>query len=76
MSFEETTTEDHERRIGRCRADSCRARIIWLKTDTGKRMPVDADSVEPADETYDPAKHVSHFKTCAAPNRFSGSNKQ
>lgn len=76
MSFDETTTEAHERRIGRCRADSCRKPIIWLKTASGKNMPVDADTVEPGDELYDPARHVSHFKTCSAPNRFSGSNKR
>lgn len=29
MSFEEDTTEAHERRITRCK--SCRAQIIWFK---------------------------------------------
>lgn len=62
MSFEADTTEEHERRITRCR--SCRARIIWLTTEAGKNMPVDADSVEPEDEQFDSDKHVSHFATC------------
>lgn len=45
MSFDDDdTTEAHERRITRCR--SCRARIIFLRTSTGKSIPVDADTVE------------------------------
>jgi len=62
MSFDDDTTEAHERRITRCR--SCRARIIWLKTTAGKNMPVDADTVEPDDEEFDHERHVSHFATC------------
>ena len=62
MSFEETTTEEHERRIVRCR--SCNAQIIWFKTNTGKNMPLDADTVEPTDDELDLSRHVSHFATC------------
>lgn len=63
MSFDEVdTTEAHELRVTRCR--SCRARIIWLKTGAGKNMPVDADSVEAADELFLPERHVTHFRTC------------
>jgi hypothetical protein len=63
MSFDDVdTTEAHERRIVRC--SSCRARIIWLKTDAGKNMPTDADTVEPEDDLFDPARHKSHFATC------------
>ena len=61
MSFNDTT-EAHERRITRC--NSCRARIIWLKTDAGKNMPTDADSVEPEDQTFEPGRHISHFSSC------------
>lgn len=68
MSFEEDTTEKHERRITRCR--SCNARIIWLKTAAGKNMPVDADSVEPTHEEFDAKTgHVSHFSTCPNANK-------
>jgi hypothetical protein len=64
VSFEEDTTEEHERRITRCR--SCRARIVWLKTVAGNNMmPVDADTVEAHDEVYEHGRHVSHFSTCA-----------
>jgi hypothetical protein len=62
LSFEETTTEEHERRITRCR--SCRAKIIWFKTEGGRNMPVDADTVEPDDDEWDPPRHISHFATC------------
>jgi hypothetical protein len=75
VTFDDTTTEEHERRIVRCREQSCRARIVWLKTAAGKNMPVDADTVEPEDVEYSPDRHVSHFKTCKAPNRFSGKNR-
>lgn len=56
------TTEQHERRITRCR--SCNKQIVFLKTRNGKNMPVDADSVEPEDDELDLSRHVSHFRTC------------
>jgi hypothetical protein len=67
VSFEEETTEAHERRIVRC--SSCRARIVWLKTEAGKNMPVDADTVEPEDELFDSSRHKSHFATCPNANQ-------
>lgn len=71
MSFDDdATTEQHERRIVRCREPSCRARIIWFETSSGKKMPVDADTVEPDDEELDLERHVSHFATCTASDRF------
>lgn len=67
MSFEpeehdEATLEAHERRITRCR--TCHAKIIWFKTQAGKNMPVDSDTVEPDDEELDVSRHTSHFATC------------
>ena len=62
MTFDVDTTEEHERRITRCK--SCRARIVWLKTVAAKNIPVDADTVEPGDEVYEHGRHVSHFSTC------------
>ncbi|MGH9549010.1 MAG: hypothetical protein ACRD3W_06535 [Terriglobales bacterium] len=47
---------------GNCR--SCDERIIWMKTSTGKNMPVDAETVEVGDEEFDPKRHTSHFATC------------
>jgi len=77
MTFDDDTTEAHEKRIVRCREDACRARIIFLENpETGKKVPVDADTVEADDTEYDGARHTSHFKTCKAPNRFSKGNKR
>jgi len=67
MSFEDDeidqeTLERHERRITRC--SSCRARIVFRTTAAGKRMPVEADCVEPTDEAFDAQRHESHFARC------------
>lgn len=67
MSFEdladdERKLEKHERRIVRCR--TCQARIIFLETNKGNRMPVDAYTVEADDELFDPSRHTSHFAVC------------
>lgn len=50
---------------GRCR--SCDERIIWLVTNTGKNMPVDADSI---DEQFDAKRHTSHFANCPDADKF------
>ena len=73
MSFEDLndTNEAHERRIVRCR--SCNARIIFLETSSGKKMPIDADTVEAEDEVYEHGRHVSHFSTCPDADKFRSS---
>jgi hypothetical protein len=68
MTFNEDTTEKHERRITRCRA--CNQRIIFLETSSGKKMPVDADTVEPDDDEFDGSRHTTHFSTCTKPDYF------
>lgn len=70
MTFDDDdyTNEAHERRITRCRA--CRERIVFLTTTTGKKMPVNADTVEPDDDTFQPDRHESHFATCAEAEQF------
>lgn len=63
--YEDEGREDdaHDRRVQRCR--SCNARIIWLKTKSGKNMPTDADTVSVGDTEFDPdSAHISHFATC------------
>lgn len=71
MSFEDLndTTESHERRIVRCKAKGCNAKI-FLETGSGKQMPCDADTVEPADQVFDSSKHTSHFSQCVAADKF------
>jgi len=70
MSFDPDTetNEAHERRITRCK--SCRARIIWLVTDSGKKIPADADTVEAEDEVFEWGRHVAHFKSCPQANEW------
>jgi hypothetical protein len=71
MSFDDDdTTEAHERRQIRCKAFGCNRRIIFLPTESGSKMPVDADSVLPADEEFDPARHISHFASCPGANKY------
>jgi hypothetical protein len=65
---DETTIENHERRIERCKG--CHAKIIWFRTERLKMMPVDADTVEPDDTELDLSRHVSHFATCTKAKEF------
>ena len=64
MTFDDdyATNAAHEYRIKRCR--SCRRQIIWFKTEAGRNMPVDADTVDPDDTELDLKKHTSHFASC------------
>jgi hypothetical protein len=48
----------------------CGVQIVFLKTATGKTMPVDADSVEVGDEQFEHGRHVSHFSTCKQADTF------
>lgn len=45
---------------------SCGAAIVWFRTKSGKRMPVDATSTLPTDAEHqlDLKRHISHFATC------------
>lgn len=53
----------HLNRITKCR--TCQARIIFLPTAAGKSMPVNAVTVEPEHQQFDPElDHESHFVTC------------
>lgn len=71
VNDEDRTELNHELRITRCRY--CHAQIIWFKTEDGKNVPIDADTVEPEDDTdegLDLERHVSHFSTCPQSNQF------
>jgi hypothetical protein len=43
---------------------SCKARIVWFKTKTGKNMPVDEGSTQPTDVDLDLKRHKPHWATC------------
>ena len=50
---------------------SCGAEIVFLKTQRGSHIPVDAETVTEGDELFDPkGSHASHFATCDDPGRF------
>lgn len=52
-------------RQANCR--SCCARIAWLVTKLGKKMPVNYDSIAATDNAgtiYDASRHKSHYGTC------------
>jgi hypothetical protein len=51
-----------------CKA--CSKEIVYLRTATGKIMPVDKETTDAADEYFDKDRHVSHFATCSDPARF------
>jgi hypothetical protein len=46
---------------------SCQKPIVFLTTLKGNKMPVDAETVEPADQVLDLTRHKSHFATCTNP---------
>lgn len=54
----------HEDRIKRCNRPGCNAQIIWFKTESGKNVAVEADTVEASDEEWDWQRHVVHFGVC------------
>lgn len=51
---------------------SCGQYVVWMKTQRGKNMPVDAESVDEGNLDYDEdgkplfdrKQHISHFDTC------------
>lgn len=51
-----------------CRA--CNKEIVFLKTDSGKLIPVDKETTDSADEYFDRDRHVTHFRTCPKANQF------
>ena len=46
------------------RCKSCQAEIIWIRTERGHLMPVNAETVGPDDKVFKPGAHISHFATC------------
>ena len=61
--------------VQKCRA--CDKAIVFLRSatpnkKTGKRglVPVNAETVQHDDYTYDSTRHVSHFSDCPEAKRF------
>lgn len=55
-------------KVVECR--SCKARIVFLRTEGGSNIPVDAETVQEGDEKLDRSRHVVHFQTCPDANKF------
>lgn len=53
------------------RCSSCQALIVWFRTASGKRAPVDEASTLPTDAEHqlDMTRHKSHFATCPNANQ-------
>jgi len=52
----------------KCRA--CGKEIVFLLTKRGGKMPTDANTVKPEDDTFDFKRHTSHFATCPKAETF------
>jgi len=48
--------------MNKCR--SCSAKIVWMITSEGKRIPVDWCDDLKNDMVFDHKQHTSHFATC------------
>jgi len=50
-------------KITQCK--SCGAEIVWMKTQRGKNIPVDAETIDDKGaEVFDPDTMTTHFETC------------
>lgn len=54
--------------ITKCKG--CGAKIIFMKSSTGKLVPCNAESVEAEDIFYNRNKHMAHFATCPKADVF------
>jgi hypothetical protein len=62
-------------KVTKCR--SCPQAIVWLPTEKGKMMPVNAQTTRQGDRRYDPSiGHISHYASCPAANKHSNATKR
>lgn len=72
-----------------CQSPKCSGIFVWLANrKSGSWIPVDVTTLSDEererihaaghsrDIDYDGARHVSHYRTCADPNRFSSKGKK
>jgi hypothetical protein len=48
----------------------CEKEISLLRTNKGKTIPIDMDTVDAADEYFERDHHVTHFRTCPEAGKF------
>lgn len=72
--FESRLIGDHE--IVTCRkiVDNidigCGQDIVWLRTATGKKMPVNPGHVKADDELFEYGRHIAHWHSCPNAEKF------
>jgi hypothetical protein len=55
--------------ISKCR--SCGEEIVWMKTEAGKNIPVNVESIADKEAPiFDPDQMISHFATCKDANTW------
>lgn len=62
--------------LSTCRG--CGERIVWMKTEKGRNIPVDPQSIDADDyapgDLFDPDTHISHWGECPEAERFRRSH--
>lgn len=58
----------------KCKA--CGREIVFLRTELGKAIPVNKETVDAADEYFDRDRHVTHFRDCPKSAEFRRKKKQ
>lgn len=49
---------------------SCGKEIVFLRTEKGKYIPINADSSASEDIYFNKDRHISHFADCPAADKF------
>lgn len=66
---DKTATDSLERRVVNCRG--CGARIVFLETESGKKIPVEIDDkLKAADVVFQWGRHTAHFANCPKASAF------
>jgi hypothetical protein len=54
--------------VDKCK--SCKAPIVWMKTKTGKNIPVNVESITTDECLFNPVTMVAHFSNCPYAQNF------
>lgn len=73
---------DRRPSLSKCTGRTCRQYIVWMRTENGKAIPVDPESVDEGTlewtedvrgrpvPLFDAEEHVAHWATCPDANDF------
>lgn len=59
--------------MAKCKA--CGKEIVFLKTEAGKVIPINAETADKDDYAFDKSRHISHFSDCPAAKTFRKEKK-